>query len=112
MLLVVLHYINYIMGNNDLSESENILIKVDHNNLIYIDPNSVISNGEIEPRGVKQENLMMYVNLEADLVPRTTLISDNNTGTLFSVAKGTINFLKNQQGGDYDTSWTNAFNGT
>ena len=99
------------MGNNDLSGSENILIKVDHNNLIYIDPNSVISNGEIEPRGVKQENLMMYVNLEADLVPRTTLVSDNNTGTLFSVAKGTINFLKNQQGGDYDTSWTNAFNG-
>mgnify|MGYP007044007051 CR=1 FL=1 len=94
------------MGNNDLSNNENILIKVDHNNLIYIDPNSVVNEGEIEPRGIKQENLMMYVNLEADLVPRTTLISDNNTGTLFSVAKGTTNLLKNQEGQDFDTSWT------
>jgi hypothetical protein len=97
------------MGNNDLSNNENILIKVDHNNLIYIDPNSVVNDGQIEPRGIKQENLMMYVNLEADLVPRTTLISNNDTGTLFSVAKGTINLLRNQKGGDYDTTWTEAF---
>jgi hypothetical protein len=100
------------MGNNDLTNNENILVKVDHNNLIYIDPNSVVKEGEIEPRGVKQENLMMYVNLEADLVPRSVLVTDNNKSTLVSVAKGTLNFLQNKNGDAYDTSWTNAYNGT
>jgi hypothetical protein len=58
------------MGNNNLKITDDILVKVDHNNLIYIDPNSVLSKGVIEPRGVQPENLMMYVNLEADLIPR------------------------------------------
>jgi len=97
------------MGNNDLSNNEEILIKVDQNNLIYVDPNSIVVDGEIEPRNIRPENLMMYVNLEADLVPRSTLISSNDKNTLFSVAKGTLNFLKNQKGGDYDATWTDAF---
>ena len=62
------------MANNKLNSGENILVKVDQNNLIYIDPNSVVNNGVVEERGVKQENLVMYVNLEADLIPRTTLV--------------------------------------
>lgn len=105
------------MGNNDLLNSENILIKVDQNNLVYIDPNSVIENGEIEPRGIKQENLVMFVNLEADIIPRSYLISDENSNTLISIAKGTLNFLSNNtKDGEtnlkyFDTSWTNAFNG-
>ena len=61
------------MGNNKLGENENILVKVDVNNLIFIDPNSVQNGDEVQDRGIKQENLVMYVNLEADLVPRTTL---------------------------------------
>jgi hypothetical protein len=97
------------MGNNDLSNNENILVKIDHNNLIYVDPNSVVNNGEVEPRGVKQENLVMYVNLEADLVPRTTLVADGDKNTLFSVAKGTINLLRNQKDRDYDTTWSDAY---
>ncbi len=104
------------MGNNDLSNNENILVKVDQNNLIYVDPNSVINDGEIEPRGIKQENLVMYVNLEADLIPRSSLISENNSATLVSVAKGTMNFLSNQKKDesgnivkDFDTSWTDSF---
>jgi len=99
-------------NNKDLTNSENILVKVDQNNLIFIDPNSVIDpDGQIQPRGVKQENLVMYVNLEADLVPRTTLISDNDRGnTLTQIAKGNLNFLKNQTGdGNFDTSWTDSF---
>jgi hypothetical protein len=101
------------MGNSDLSNSENILVKVDQNNLIYIDPNSVVdSDGNIQPRGLKQENLVMYVNLEADLVPRTQLISDSQGSTLTSIARGNLNFLKNQSGdGNFDTSWTDSFLG-
>jgi hypothetical protein len=98
------------MANNKLNGNENILVKVDQNNLIYIDPNSVVNNGVVEERGLKQENLVMYVNLEADLIPRSVLIDSGNKSTLVSIAKGTLNILKPTTG-DYDTSWTNAYNG-
>jgi hypothetical protein len=97
------------MGNKDISNSEDILVKSDVNNLIYVDPNSVVVDGEIEPRSIRPENLMMYVNLEADIIPRSILVSSNDKNTLISIAKGTLNFLRNQNGDDFDTSWTNAF---
>ena len=96
-------------SNNDYPNNENILVKVDQNNLIYVDPNSVVdANGEVQPRGHKQENLVMYVNLEADLIPRTTLIADDNIGnTLTQIAKGNLNFLRNASGdGNFDATWT------
>lgn len=91
--------------------NENVLVKVDQNNLIYIDPNSIVNDGEIQPRNVKHEELVMYVNLEADLIPRTTLIADGNKTSLTSIAKGTINLMKSSNG-DFDTTWTNAYNGS
>jgi len=99
------------MGNSDLSNSENILVKVDQNNLIYVDPNSVVdADGSIQPRGLKQENLVMYANLEADLIPRSRLIAESQGSTLVSVAKGNLNFLRNQSGdGNFDSSWTDSF---
>lgn len=98
------------MGNNDLSNSEKILVKVDQNNLVYIDPNSVVQNGEVQPRGIKQENLVMYVNLEADLVPRSTFVSDGDKTTFSSVAKGTLNFLSSQtEERDLTSAWTNSY---
>jgi hypothetical protein len=101
------------MANNDLSNSENILVKVDQNNLIYIDPNSIVDNdGKVQPRNFKQENLVMYVNLEADLVPRSILVSKDQGSTLTNIAKGNLNFLKSQTGdGDFDTSYTDSFVG-
>ena len=64
------------MANNRISINENILVKVDQQNLVYIDPSSIVDNdGEVHSRLVDHENLVMYVNLEADLVPRTTLFS-------------------------------------
>lgn len=98
------------MGNNDLSNSEKILVKVDQNNLMYIDPNSVVVNGNIEPRGIRQEELVMFVNLEADIVPRSILIADDNKNTLKSIAKGTLNFLSNAtENKEYTTNWTDAY---
>ena len=100
------------MANNNLNGSENILVKVDENNLIYIDPNSIVNGDTVEPRGVSPENYVMYVNLEADLVPRSILTATGDqklSGKLQSIAKGTLNFLKNQNGQDYDTSWTDSF---
>lgn len=101
------------MANNDLSNSENILVKVDQNNLIYIDPNSIVDNdGNIQPRNLKQENLVMYVNLEADLIPRSILLSKDQGTTLTSIAKGNFNFLKSQTGdGNFDTTYTDSYVG-
>lgn len=100
-------------SNNDLTNSENILVKVDQNNLMYIDPNSIVDNdGNIQPRGIKQENLVMYANLEADIIPRTSLVAKDQGSTLISIAKGELNFLKNQSGdGNFDTSWTESYLG-
>ena len=98
------------MANNKLNNNENILIKVDQNNLIYVDPNSVVVNGEVQARNVKQENLVMYVNLEADLIPRTVLTSDDKESTMTSVAKGTFNLLK-PESGTFDSSWTESYVG-
>jgi hypothetical protein len=93
-----------------INNSEDIHIKVDQNNLIYIDPNSVIdSDGNIKPRNLQAENLVMYVNLEADVVPRSVLASTNEKNTLTSLASGTLNFLRNNNGGDYDTTWTDSY---
>ena len=101
------------MVNNDLSNNENILVKVDQNNLIYIDPNSVIDkDGNIHPRGTYPENLVIYANLEADIVPRSILKSTNDQDTLISIAKGTLNFLSNQNGRDYDSTWTDSYTNT
>jgi hypothetical protein len=92
--------------NND---SENILIKTDHNNLIYIDPNSVIVDGKVQGRNIKHEEMVMFVNLEADLIPRTVLIDKDNKKSLTSISKGTFNLMKSTTG-DFDTTWTNAYN--
>jgi len=98
------------MAKNDTTNSENILVKVNQNNLVYIDPNSVVSDGIIEPRSTSHENLVYYINLEADLVPRTTLNSANGGGgKLTSVAKGTLNLLQNKDGDYLDTKWTDVY---
>ena len=46
------------MAKNDTTNSENILVKVNQNNLVYIDPNSVVSDGIVEPRSTNHENLV------------------------------------------------------
>ena len=100
------------MANNNLNSGENILVKVDQNNVILIDPNSVSNGPNVEMRNVKQENLVMYVNLEADLVPRTTLAASGDQSaktTLLSIAKGNLSFLRAQDGQDLNTGWTDSF---
>ena len=103
------------MGNNSISENERILVVVDQQNIIHIDPNSVVTNdGQITSRLVDHESLVTYVNLEADLVPRSFLYSENGTNTLVSIAEGKFNMMRNQNAkegtpGDFDTSWTDTF---
>ena len=57
-----------------VDNGENILVEFDYDNVSLIDPNKVIDNdGKVKDRLVKQENLVMYANLECSVVPRTKL---------------------------------------
>jgi hypothetical protein len=99
------------MGNKDFSNSENIHIKVDENNLFYIDPNTIVVDGKIQPRLVKHENLVMYVNLEADIIPRSRL-SIGDSSTITSIANGSFNMLRSQTSGDnkeLTSDWTESY---
>ena len=83
-------------GNRPGDNSGNILVDFDYNNIIVVDPNKTIDAfGNIAERLVDHENLVMYANLEAEVVPRTKLsvgASPEDRIRTISVAK--INFLK------------------
>lgn len=77
--------------------SGNILPEFDYNNIILIDPNKIVdSKGKISERLVDHENLVMYANLEAQILPRTKLAlgvtPDETVNTTMTIAR--INFLR------------------
>lgn len=75
---------------------ENILVEFDYNNIIVVDPNKVIDeNGSAKERYVKQEDLVMYANLECKVLPRTKLaVGVDNNDAIQTVSIASINFLK------------------
>jgi len=79
-----------------VDSSENIYVDFDFNNIIIVDPNKVVDEfGVVKERNVKQENLVMYANLECKMYPRTKLalgVAVNDSVQTVSVAS--INFLK------------------
>lgn len=98
---------------------ENIFYESD-SNIVLIDPNAVVdSRGIKRPRTIKQENLVMYANLKAKIVPRTRLAvgKDLNDGgvtnnvTVASMEDGGINFLRPQDRDVFDTSYTDELTG-
>lgn len=100
------------MANNNIGTNENIHVRVDQNNLIFIDPGTIVDkDGQLHPRLVDHENLVMYVNLEADLIPRSAVFSEGDKTTVVSIAGGKLNFLNNNVGQDFDTNWSEAFVG-
>ena len=87
-------------GNVFGDNSGNIFVEADYNNIILVDPNktSRIGNGGkniIEERLVDHENLVMYANLEAQVLPRTKLaIGGTPQDNLRTISIASINFLK------------------
>jgi hypothetical protein len=83
-------------GNRPGDNSGNVLVEFDYNNIIVVDPNRTIDAfGNISERLVDHENLVMFANLEAEVLPRTKLAvggSPEDTAQIISVAK--INFLR------------------
>jgi hypothetical protein len=83
-------------GNIQPDLSGNIYVEFDENNIIVVDPNKTDDGfGNISERLVDHENLVMFANLEADVLPRTKLAvggSPDDRIRTISVAK--MNFLK------------------
>jgi hypothetical protein len=83
-------------GNVQGDNSGNILVEFDYNNIIVVDPNKTIDAfGNIRERLVDHEKLVMFANLEAEVVPRTKLSvggSPQDRVRTISVAK--MNFLR------------------
>jgi hypothetical protein len=83
-------------GNVRADNSGNVLVEFDYNNIIVVDPNKTIDAfGNVRERLVDHEKLVMYANLEAEVVPRTKLSvggSPDDRNRTISVAK--MNFLR------------------
>jgi hypothetical protein len=93
---------------------ENILVEFDYNNITIVDPNKVVDlDGNVKERFVKQENLVMYANLECRMLPRTKLaVGSANDDSIQTVSVASINFL-NPGGKQFlDNSYTNEITGS
>lgn len=96
-----------------VDKSENILVEFDYNNISIIDPNKVIdSDGRVQERYVKQENLVMYANLECKVLPRTKLaLGVANNDQVQTVSIASINFLKPGDKTFLDNTYTDEITG-
>lgn len=66
---------------DNLFNNQNILVESDYENITVIDPNRVFNkDGTITERLVNHEELVMYANLEAVVIPRTKLVNGSNFG--------------------------------
>ena len=84
-------------GNVQPDNSGNIYVEFDYNNIIVVDPNRTIDpvTKKVAERLVDHENLVMFANLEAEVLPRTKLAvgaSPEDRVRIVSIAK--MNFLK------------------
>ena len=100
-----------IMADN-FGGSENIYYD-ESSNIVLIDPNAVRdSSGVKKDRVIKQENLIMYANLEAKAVPRTKLaVGQDVESSVNNTTVASINFLKPNDKNSFDTSYTDESTG-
>ena len=96
-----------------VDNNENIFVEFDYNNITLIDPNKVVdSEGKIKDRLVNHENLVMYANLECNLLPRTKLaLGVSNDDRNQTITVGSINFLKQGDKTNLDNSYTDELTG-
>ena len=78
-----------------VNNGENILVEFDYQNITVIDPNKIIDNdGKVSERLINHEDLVIYANLECNVVPRTKLaVGVPLNESLKTISVGKINFL-------------------
>jgi hypothetical protein len=83
-------------GNVQGDNSGNILVEFDYNNIIVVDPNKTIDAfGNIRERLVDHENLVMFANLEAEVIPRTKLsVGGTTQDRIRTISVAKMNFLR------------------
>ena len=96
-----------------VDNSENILVEFDYQNISVIDPNKVIDqDGNVKDRLIKQENLVMYANLECSVLPRTKLaVGVPQSEAIRTISVGKINFLNPGFKEFLDTKWSDEITG-
>ena len=79
------------LGNNN-----NIFVDFDCQNIILVDPNKTQNdNGTVSERKLAQEDLVMYANLEARVIPRTKLaVGAPISDAIRNVPLASMNFLR------------------
>lgn len=99
------------MADKILKDSANIHTTAVGNNVVVIDPNKIVVNGQVQDRLVASEDLMMYANLTARIYPRSKIIAGGGSGDQIKIdiADGELNFLKPQGKKSFDSDWTDAF---
>lgn len=93
--------------------TENVLVEFDYQNIFIVDPNKIIDrDGKAKDRLIKHENLVMYVNLETKLTPRTKLaVGLSSNDSIETVKIADINFLNPGKKKYLDNSYTNELTG-
>ena len=97
-----------VKGDN----SGHIYVEADYNNIIIVDPNKIVdSENKIQERLVDHENMVMYVNLEAELLPRTKLAVGSSPDNIRIVSIAKMNFLKPTKGQSLTTEYYDEITG-
>jgi hypothetical protein len=96
-----------------VDSQENILVELDYDNISLIDPNKVIDlQGNVKDRLVNQEDLVMYANLECNVLPRTKLaVGTAMNDSQRTISVGKINFLNPGNKTFLGTSWADELTG-
>ena len=100
-------------GNRPGDNSGNILVDFDYNNIIVVDPNKTIDAfGNIAERLVDHENLVMFANLEAEVVPRTKLsVGGSPEDRIRTISVAKMNFLRPTEGTYLSTGYYDELTG-
>jgi len=109
------------MESNSFYNNQNVYVEADYENIIVIDPNKMVEpDGKVVERLVNHEELVIYANLDAKIIPRTKLALGNNyddtvqnlrIGAIDGDISSKVNFMKPKGKEYFDTSWTDQLTG-
>jgi len=109
------------MANKDYSNSQNIYVESDFQNIYVVDPNKVVdSQGQVKERLVNHEDMVMYAELTAKILPRTKLaVGEGLEEPIYTNLRvGQLNQDRNLKtnftfpnAGNYTTDWSDQITG-